>query len=100
MVSVQQEGIILDKTNREFEIHGLKNPAIIQQREGFHLFCRAVVRGCLPILSYCRIMSHRLASDRWQRPLMAAEQAFESNGLEDPRLVKIDNQYLTVLPLP
>jgi hypothetical protein len=40
MVTVQKEGIILKKTNREFESHGMMNPTTIQQEEDIYLYCR------------------------------------------------------------
>lgn len=93
MVTVQKEGIILEKTNREFESHGVMNPATIQQGEEIHLYYRAVGKGYQSTIGYCRLIGPKMVADRWQRPLMVPESEFEKNGLEDPRIVKIDNKY-------
>ena len=48
MIGVKKEGIILTKTDLEFENEGVVNPAAIREGDSVHLFYRAM-RNC-PLL--------------------------------------------------
>lgn len=45
MIEVKKEGILLEKTNLEFENEGILNPAAIREGDSVHLFYRAVQKG-------------------------------------------------------
>lgn len=45
MVEVKNEGILLEKTQLEFENEGVLNPAVIRTGDNVHLFYRAVRKG-------------------------------------------------------
>jgi predicted GH43/DUF377 family glycosyl hydrolase len=45
MIEVKKEGIILYKTQLEFENEGVLNPAVIREGDSVHLFYRAVRKG-------------------------------------------------------
>ena len=48
MIEVEKEGIILTRTDLEFENEGVLNPAAIREGDSVHLFYRAM-RNC-PLL--------------------------------------------------
>ncbi len=96
MIAIKREGIILKKTNLEFENEGVLNPAIYRQGDSVHIFYRAVRKGNNSTIGYCRLDGPLTLVERWNKPFMSPEFDYESQGIEDPRIVKIDNLfYLT-----
>ncbi|MCX6252343.1 MAG: pesticidal protein Cry7Aa [Bacteroidetes bacterium] len=93
MIAVKKEGIILTKTGLEFENEGVLNPAIIQEGETIHLFYRAVQQGNHSSIGYCRLEGPLKVVERWDKPFMVPEFDYESHGVEDPRIVKIDDLF-------
>ncbi|MCX6320538.1 MAG: pesticidal protein Cry7Aa [Bacteroidia bacterium] len=93
MTLVKKEGIILWKTNLEFENECVLNPAIIRDGDSVHVFYRAVREGNHSSIGYCRLDGPLTVAERWDKPLMVPEFAYESHGVEDARIVKIDNLY-------
>jgi predicted GH43/DUF377 family glycosyl hydrolase len=93
MIDVKKEGIILRKTEFEFENEGVLNPAVIRQGDSVHLFYRAVRKGNYSTIGYCRLDGPLTIAERWDKPFMVPEFEYESHGVEDPRIVKIDGLY-------
>ncbi len=93
MVNVKKEGIILSKTNLEFENEGVLNPAAIRVGDSVHLFYRAVRQGNYSIIGYCRLDGPLTVAEGRDVPLITSTLEFESHGVEDARIVKIDNLY-------
>jgi predicted GH43/DUF377 family glycosyl hydrolase len=93
MIEVKREGIILSKTDREFENEGVLNPAVIEENGDIHLFYRAVRIGNHSTIGYCRLSSPTTIAERFSHPVIVPEQEYESQGVEDPRIVKIDDTY-------
>ena len=62
MIEVKKEGVLLRKTNLDFESEGVLNPAVISDGDHIHVFYRAVSKG-----NY-------------------SQYGYESHGIEDPRL--------------
>ena len=93
MIIVKKEGILLKKTNLEFENGGVLNPAVIREGDSVHLFYRAVQQGNHSSIGYCRLDGPLSVVERWDKPFMVPEKEYESQGIEDPRIVKIDNLY-------
>lgn len=93
MITVNKEGIILQKTLNEFENEGVLNPAAIRDGEYVHLFYRAVRIGNHSSIGYCRLAGPNTIDQRAVTPILFPEFAYESQGLEDPRIVKIDELY-------
>ena len=93
MIEVKKEGIILSKTNLEFENEGVLNPAVIREGDHVHLFYRAVRQGNYSSIGYCRLDGPLTIIERWEKPFMVPEFDYESHGVEDPRIVKIEDQY-------
>lgn len=93
MIEVKKEGIILTKTDLEFENDGVLNPAVIRVGDSVHLFYRAVRKGNHSSIGYCRLDGPLTVAERWDKPFMIPEFEYESHGVEDARLVKIDDLF-------
>lgn len=93
MIKVKKEGIILKKTALEFENHGVLNPGIIKEGNTVHMFYRAVSKGNYSTIGYCELEGPLKVIKRCATPIIIADQSYETHGVEDPRLVKIDGIY-------
>lgn len=96
MIDVNKLGILLKKTDLKFEEDGVLNPAVIEDKGKIHLFYRAVAKGNNSTIGYCELFSPMSVLKRNTEPLLVPEYDYESHGVEDPRIVKIDDTfYLT-----
>ena len=93
MIEVKKIGVILEKSGQEFENDGVLNPAVIRIGDSVHMFYRAVQKGNQSTIGYCRFDGPLTIAERWEKPFMVPETAFESQGVEDARIVKIDDTY-------
>jgi predicted GH43/DUF377 family glycosyl hydrolase len=91
MIEIKKEGILLSKTDFEFENEAVLNPAAIRIDDNVHLFYRAVRNGNFSSIGYCRLDGPLTVAERWEKPFMEPEFEYESHGIEDPRIVKIDD---------
>ncbi len=92
-LKVSKLGIILDKTDLEFENAGVLNPACIAEGGKVHVFYRAVKQGNYSTIGYARLDGPTEVEIRMDKPLIEADADYESHGIEDPRIVKIDDLY-------
>ncbi|MCX6248237.1 MAG: pesticidal protein Cry7Aa [Bacteroidetes bacterium] len=93
MIEVKKEGIILSKTDLEFENEGVLNPAILREGDNVHVFYRAVRNGNHSTIGYCRLDGPLTVAERWDQPFIVPEFEYESQGVEDARIVKIDDLF-------
>lgn len=93
MLKVKKEGVVLLKTLLEFENEGVLNPAAIRVGDDVHLFYRAVKKGNFSSIGYCLLSGPLEVTDRFTKPVLVPEHDYESHGIEDPRIVKIENTY-------
>jgi beta-1,2-mannobiose phosphorylase / 1,2-beta-oligomannan phosphorylase len=93
MIAVKKEGVLLHKTELPFENEGVLNPAAIKEGDTVHLFYRAVQEGNHSTIGYCKLKGPLDVELRYKLPVIFPEFDYESQGLEDPRIVKIDNLY-------
>jgi len=93
MIEVKREGILFSKTDLEFENEGVLNPAVIREGDSIHLFYRAVRQGNHSCIGYCRLSGPLTIAERKDKPVIVPEFEFESQGIEDPRIVKIDDVF-------
>jgi predicted GH43/DUF377 family glycosyl hydrolase len=93
MITVKKEGILIQKTELVFENEGVLNPAAIKEGENVHLFYRAVSMGNYSSIGYCKLKEALTVETRNTAPLLVSEFDYESHGVEDPRIVKIDDTY-------
>jgi beta-1,2-mannobiose phosphorylase / 1,2-beta-oligomannan phosphorylase len=96
MIEVKKEGILLKKTQHGFENEGVLNPAVIREGDHVHIFYRAVSKGNHSTIGYCKLKGPMEIEERLDIPLLFPQSDYESKGLEDARIVKIDDTfYLT-----
>jgi predicted GH43/DUF377 family glycosyl hydrolase len=93
MIDVKKEGIILQRTDLEFENEGVLNPAVLREGDSVHIFYRAVQKGNYSTIGYCRLDGPLTVAERREEPVLVPEFEYESHGVEDARLVKIDDLY-------
>jgi predicted GH43/DUF377 family glycosyl hydrolase len=93
MIEVKKEGILLAKTDLEFENGGVLNPAVMREGDCVHIFYRAVQTGNRSSIGYCRLDGPLTIAERWNKPFMVPEFDYESQGVEDARIVKIDDTF-------
>ncbi len=96
MIDVNKKGVLIKKTILGFENEGVLNPAVIRIDDDIHLFYRAVSKGNFSSIGYCKLNLNLEIIERCTIPLLFSQFEYESTGLEDPRIVQIDNLfYLT-----
>jgi predicted GH43/DUF377 family glycosyl hydrolase len=93
MIDIHREGILLSTTKLEFENEGVLNPAVIRIDDSVHMFYRAVRTGNNSTIGYCKLDGPLNIAERWQKPILVPEEEYEIQGIEDPRIVKIDDLY-------
>lgn len=93
MIEVKKEGILIEKTTHVFENEGVLNPAVIRGENCIHLFYRAVSQGNFSSIGYCQLKDPLTIEKRSDKPILFPEFDYESHGIEDPRIVKIEDIY-------
>lgn len=93
MLKVDKEGIILAKTELAWEHEGVLNPAVIMAGDHIHLFYRAVARGNYSTIGHCVLEGPLKVMSRNPKPVIFPQFDYESQGVEDPRIVQIDGLY-------
>ncbi len=93
MIQVKKEGVVLKKTTLDFENEGVLNPAVIRDGDGIHIFYRAVGKGNYSTIGYCKLKDPLVIEERLGTPLLFREFGYESHGVEDPRITKIEGLY-------
>lgn len=96
IISIDKKGILLSPTKNPFENNGVLNPGIFQEGEEVHIFYRAVEDGNISTIGYAKTNEQLDLLERKTSPLIAREFDYEKHGVEDARIVKIeDTFYLT-----
>ena len=93
MIEVRKEGVLLEKSGQEFENMGVLNPAAIYDGTFIHMFYRAVRNGNNSTIGYCKLSDPMSVVERSTAPLLVPGFKYESHGVEDPRIVRIDGTY-------
>ncbi len=93
MVKVHKHGILLEKTSLLFESEGVLNPAVIKEGNSVHLFYRALHAGNHSTIGYCRLEGPLDIVERSEKPILTPMFYYDSQGVEDARIVKIDGVY-------
>ena len=93
MVTVIKEGVILEKTNLTFENESVSNPGIMQEGNIVHIFYRAVRKGNYSTIGYCKLDGPLNIIERRESPILMPQFSYDSHGIEDPRIVKIEDTY-------
>lgn len=90
---VTKHGVILEKTNNSFENLGVFNPAIMQEENTVHMLYRAVRDGNFSTIGYCKLDGPLTVVERSKTPLFFPDTPEEFQGVEDPRITKIEGTY-------
>tara|TARA_B100001245_G_C22892289_1_gene429941 strand:+ start:2656 stop:3726 length:1071 start_codon:yes stop_codon:yes gene_type:complete len=93
MITVERLGIILSPTENNFENNGVLNPGVYQEGEVVHIFYRAVEDGNFSTIGYAKTEGPLKLVERKSEPLIAREHDYEKHGVEDARIVKIEDIY-------
>ena len=93
MIAVTKHGVILEKTENDFENLRVLNPAVYQDGNTVHMFYRAIREGNFSSIGYCKLDGPLKVIERFDKPVLFSEESYESQGIEDPRIVKIDDTY-------
>jgi predicted GH43/DUF377 family glycosyl hydrolase len=93
MIKVTKHGVILEKTDTGFENEGVLNPAVQQEGDTIHLFYRAVSKGNYSSIGYSKLKGPLAVEERFDVPVLFPQVEYESHGIEDPRITKIDDEY-------
>jgi len=93
MIAIKKEGILFSKTELEFENEGVLNPAVIRQDNSVYIYYRAVKKGNYSSIGFCKLDGPLTIAERWTKPLMVPEHNYESHGVEDARITKIDDLF-------
>ena len=93
MIAINKKVLLIGKTSHPFENFGVLNPAAIREGDNVHLLYRAVAQGNRSSIGYCLLQGPVTVISRNEGPLLSPESPYEEHGMEDPRLVKIDDLY-------
>lgn len=93
MIHVKKEGILLQKTSLGFENDGVLNPGVIKSDGVIHLFYRAVSKGNFSSIGYCTLSDPLTVATRSDVPVLFPQYSYESQGIEDVRVTKIEDLY-------
>lgn len=92
MLKIKDEGIILQKTNLEFENRSVWNPACIQVDGITHMFYRATTKDNMSSIGYAQLKDNKVVK-RLKEPIIFPEYDYEKKGTEDPRIIILDGVY-------
>ncbi|PIV45009.1 MAG: pesticidal protein Cry7Aa [Candidatus Nealsonbacteria bacterium CG02_land_8_20_14_3_00_37_10] len=92
MITVKNEGIILEKTNLEFENKAVFNPACIQVDGVTHMFYRAINHNDVSSVGYCQLVDNKVVK-RLKEPVLFPQYDYEKKGVEDPRITLLEGTY-------
>ncbi len=93
MIAVEKHGIILSPTEKEFENNGVLNPGIFQEGKLVHIFYRAVQNGNFSTIGYAKTDGPLKIMERYDHPIITRDFDYEKQGVEDARIVKIEDIY-------
>ena len=93
MITIEKLGILLSPTNLDFENNGVFNAGIYQEGNILHILYRAVEHGNFSTIGYAKAEGPLNIIERNEKPLIQRDFDYEKHGVEDPRIVKIENTY-------
>ncbi|RKS95778.1 putative GH43/DUF377 family glycosyl hydrolase [Flavobacterium limicola] len=93
MVTIEKLGIILSPTDHQFENNGVFNPGIYQEGNTIHVLYRAVEHGNYSTIGYAKLDGPMKVTERHEKPLIIRDFDYEKHGVEDARIVKIEDTY-------
>jgi predicted GH43/DUF377 family glycosyl hydrolase len=92
-LKVKRLGVILEPTENSFESEAVLNPGCYQDGKFVHLFYRAIDKDLRSCIGYAKLKGPTKVIERWKKPIINREYDYESRGVEDPRIVKINDTF-------
>ena len=99
-MKVEKLGPILKPTENIFENKAVLNLAVYQDDEYVHIFYRAIGQDKMDTnentksrIGYAKLKGPTEVIERLDKPLIEREAMYEVMGVEDPRIVKIENTF-------
>lgn len=93
---IKKIGPILESTKKSFESTAVLNPAVYQEGKFVHIFYRAIGKDGRSTIGYAKLKGPAEVAQRREKPIISIDYDYESEGVEDPRIVKIGRTfYLT-----
>lgn len=92
-MNLKREGIILKPSNQKYETAAVLNPAVVQTGNTLEMFYRAVQRDNYSTIGYCVLEGPLKVVERATEPILRPEYDYEKQGVEDPRIVNIEDTY-------
>lgn len=83
--------LILEKTDNEFEINGVFNPGCYQEGDFVHMFYRAISSTMNSSIGYVKLDKNNQVVERWNEPIINRDFDCERHGVEDARIVKVED---------
>ena len=93
MIEVKKLGVILEPTSQDFESISVFNPGVWQEGEKIYLFYRTMDGKGKSSIGYARFKGPTTLVERWKKPIIEREYDYERRGVEDPRIVKINDTF-------
>lgn len=93
MIEVKKHGILLNPTELKFENQGVANPACIEVDGKIHVFYRATNKENFSSLGYCELNTPTEVVKRNDKPILTPQEKYESMGMEDQRIVNMEETY-------
>lgn len=93
MITIEKLGILLSPTDLDFENNGVFNAGIYQEDNILHILYRAVEHGNFSTIGYAKTEGPLSIIERNEKPLIQRDFDYEKHGVEDPRIVKIEDTY-------
>jgi beta-1,2-mannobiose phosphorylase / 1,2-beta-oligomannan phosphorylase len=88
--------LFLEATSNPFEGRAVLNPSIIQRGNDLHIYTRAVAQDWVSYIGYLKAHyegSETVIDDRWTKPMMKPQFKWDTNGVEDPRVVEFEGKF-------
>ncbi|MFV8370623.1 pesticidal protein Cry7Aa [Flavobacterium sp. LB2R40] len=93
MISIEKLGVLMGPTDKQFENNGVFNPGIYQEGDTIHILYRAVEQGNFSTIGYAKTEGPMKVIERNEKPLITRDFDYEKHGVEDARIVKIEDTY-------
>jgi predicted GH43/DUF377 family glycosyl hydrolase len=93
MVLAHKLGVLLEKTDLDFESEGVLNPGVIKVGDDIRLFYRTVAKGNHSTIGYCKLSSPTNVLVRNDKPILIPQSDSESHSVEDPSILEIEGTY-------
>ena len=86
------EPILLPDLSSEWECYNVFNPSVIHHNGLFHMHYRAQGLDWISRIGYA-VSADGVHWNRMRRPVVAPQEDYESRGVEDPRVTRIDGAF-------